>query len=197
MKTMKLAILLSACCISSLVVHGQGTFFYDQESSTIDQGGGSVAFQSLSPYGQSFTPMLSSIGFVQLQLTDKNSGKSLGGTLVVNLRSDSITGTILGSTTPLLLSDGFSGLTTFLSSTAVALTPETIYYLEPIVQSGDQWTINAGEYNYPGGMVFGNGGPAPASDVWFREGIVVPEPSSLALLLLGCGLFVSRRQFHQ
>jgi len=52
------------------------------------------------------------------------------------------------------------------------------------------------EYNYPGGTVFANGLPVGGmSDVWFREGIVVPEPGTWVLLVVGFGLLGWRKRW--
>ncbi len=49
--------------------------------------------------------------------------------------------------------------------------------------------IGAVKDYYPGGSAYFNGQPQPASDLWFREGIVVPETSGLALLLAGAAVW--------
>jgi hypothetical protein len=43
-------------------------------------------------------------------------------------------------------------------------------------------------YNYTGGTVFWNGVAAVNEDLWFREGVVVPEPAAVALGFVGAGL---------
>jgi hypothetical protein len=91
---------LSAC--------GQGTFIYDQQSATNRSGNYGTGIQELQPMGQSFTPALSSAGFVQLQFVDYLPQDGIGATVYVNLWSDAIgTGTLLGSTTPVYMPDGF------------------------------------------------------------------------------------------
>jgi len=184
--------------------YSQGSFVYDQQSSTdaSSAGGGAIIQNIASPYGQSFTPSLSSIGFIQLGLYDDRPNNSLGATVFINLREDSISGTIIGSTEPVSMPDGFgesaSGIATFYFATPVTIISGTTYYFQPVVQSGDLWGVSAGEYNYPGGMVFVNGEPASGSDYWFREGIVVPEPLPSWLVLLGGGIFLyARRTFHR
>ena len=43
-------------------------------------------------------------------------------------------------------------------------------------------------YNYTGGTAFSQGVPSPdGTDLWFREGSVVPEPSTLPLAVIGAG----------
>lgn len=181
---------LSAC--------GQGTFIYDQQSSTTEiiwpyDAGAHI--QQLSPYGQSFTPSLSAIGFARLNLNDNNPNNGLGAALCLNLRSNSINGSILAVTPLVVLTNGFTGPVNFLFSDEVPLAPSATYVFEVVLQSGsDFWNADAGEYNYPGGIVFANGTPSDGSDMWFREGIVVPEPSSVSLVLIGGGLVAWYRQ---
>lgn len=180
-----------ALVVATLVAHSQGTFIYDQQSVPNDTTGGEGApvIQANGPVGQSFTPLLPGVGFVRLFLFD-SSLNGIGATIFLNLRSDSMTGPILGSTQPVFMADGFTGRTNFLFPTEVAVSPGTTYIFELVVQSGDNWrVIDAPNFNYPGGTAFGQGLPAPPFDLWFREGIIVPEPSSLVLALAGFACF--------
>jgi PEP-CTERM motif len=185
-------------------VGAQGTFVYDQQSAvegiTAESGG---IIQSNRPIGQSFIPTLAAIDFVRFQFADGNSINGLGATVYVNLRSNSITGPIMASTDPVFMPNGFgvgnsAGYTNFFFSLSVALTPGTTYYLQPILDSGDQsWVVTAGLFPYSRGTAFFKGA-AGSFDLWFREGIVVPEPSSATLVLLGSGiLFYVRRAKKQ
>jgi len=65
-----------------------------------------------------------------------------------------------------------------------------------VSQAGiDSWKATVSEYSYRGDNVCFNGSPgALMSDMWFREGIVVPEPGAWALLLAGFGLLAWRRR---
>jgi hypothetical protein len=172
----------------------QGTFIYDQQSANETAGGGgAVAIQANEPIGQSFAPALSSVGFIRLFLSD-NAFDSVGATVYVNLRTNSITGPILSSTDPVFMPDRFSGYTNFIFVTPVAVVPGVTYFFQPVVQSGDSWSVVAyNSYNYQGGNAFEQGLSLPSIDLWFREGIVVPEPSSLSLLIGSGVLFYVRR----
>ena len=199
MKTEKL-FFIATLFASQVCAIGQG-FIFDQQSSTTSANAfAGVIMQNSYPLGQSFTPTLAGIDFVQLAFRDKNIGNGLGATVYMNVRSDSITGTILGTTAPVSMPDGFgtgpnAAVATFFFSSTVSLQPETLYYLEPIVQSGDQWVICDGEYFYFRGTEIGLGTSFPASDLWFREGtFTVPEPSALAVFLLGAGVLAWVRQ---
>ena len=186
----------TAFMLSALTACGQGTFIYDQSSATNQSFAGGYEFQQDQPFGQSFTPSLDSIGFVQMEFI---SGlPQLGGaTVYVNLRADSINGPILNSTAPVFMPSPFPyGITNFFFPTPVAITPGTTYYLQPVVQSGNnQWGVIGAPYNYQGGTLFVNGAPnSNGDDAWFREGTFIPEPSSGLLVLLGiAGLCAARR----
>lgn len=164
----------------------QGTLVFDQESSndeTYSDGGAFIQFYG--SVGQSFTPSLSTVGFVRLKLYDVNPGNSLGATLVVNLRSNAINGPILGTATPIVFGDGFAGSVNFFFASAVAVVPNTTYLFEAVVQTGDSWVARTIGDFYSNGSFYGSGFPFSAADMWFREGIVVPEPASVSLVFLG------------
>lgn len=192
MKTPSLFFLIFACATGT--ARSQGTFVYDQQSSSEEtQPIGGSRIQFYGSVGQSFTPSLSAVGFVRVKLYDIAPGNTLGATLVMNLRANAINGTIIGTATPLVLTDGFAGSANFFFSTAVQVVPNLTYFFETTVLSGDNWGIRnrsdaQGDVNYPGGMFYGGTTPFFAADLWFREGIVVPEPSSVSLLLVGGGL---------
>src|SRR6187549_2747353 len=74
----------------------QGTFIYDQQSSDERKlGEQTIGISSSQPIGQSFTPALSSVGFVRLYLADPFA-VGTGAVVAVNIRTSSITGTISG-----------------------------------------------------------------------------------------------------
>ncbi len=192
-----------ALLLFSMSGYGQSTFIFDQQSVTNDaqSAGSGGGIQSSQPVGQSFIPSFSSVRFIRPLLYDGTQNNNLGATVYVNLRSDSITGPILGSTDPVPFPDNFgrgsNGVANFFFPAAVAVTPGTTYYFQPVVQSGDAWGIGAyNNFNYPNGTLFFQGVPNPGSDLWFREGIV-PEPSSIALLSMGIGIFACLRQFRK
>ena len=171
----------------------QGTFIYDQQSANESTGGGSLAvIQENEPLGQSFTPQLSTVGFIRLFLGDGGPA-TLGATMHINLRSNSIAGPLLASTEPVYMPNGFGlDFTNFFFGIPVPLTPGTTYFFETIIDSGETWKIVGYNYGYAGGTAFFQGLPSPG-DLWFREGIIVPEPSSVFLILIGCAAFVIKR----
>ena len=97
-----------AIAFASASAFGQGTFIYDQQSADETTGGGvGGLIQSFVSIGQSFTPTLSSVGFIRLRMFDSISGNGIGATVHLNLRSGSISGSILSSTDPVFMPDGF------------------------------------------------------------------------------------------
>jgi hypothetical protein len=188
--------LFAACCAL-----GQGTLIYDQQSSTdetplpLGQGGRLPTSPGLGN-GQSFIPTLSSVGFIRLLFQDADPTDFAGATVNVNLRSGSINGPIISTTPTVQMLNTFSGPETFFFPTAVPVTAGSTYYFEPVEQSGGSggWNAAIGQYNYSGGTAFVSGSPLGPQDYWFREGILVPEPSSAALLLLGGAALISTRR---
>jgi hypothetical protein len=90
--------------------------------------------------------------------------------------------------------DGFVGAVDFLFSSPLQVIPGSTYYFQPVVQSGDSWRIiTHNAFNYPGGTAFFFGRPSQSSDLWFREGIIIPEPSSALLVLVGFGALLYAR----
>jgi hypothetical protein len=185
-----------ALAATTLAALGQGTFIYDQQSATTRAISGGAPFQVEQPFGQAFTPALSSVGFVQFEFVDGYPGDGIGATVYVNLWADSLaTGSLLGSTAPVFMPDLFYGITSFLFAVPLPVTPGTTYYLQPVVQSGDNnWVIIEGNFNYANGTWFANGQPTLDGRVlWFREGTYVPEPSSALLFALAAATLCARR----
>ncbi len=191
----KSLVLASLIALATFQALGQGTVIYDQQSSTGPVlEGVNFSLNSGQPLGQSFTPSLSTVGFISLSLS---SGTTSGGAYVdVLLHSGSITGPTIGASEAVFIPINFNGLADFIFDTSPTVTPGTQYYFQPTIQSGpDVVAVSTStSYNYPGGNSFFQGTPYPADDLWFREGIVVPEPSTWALLLLGAGVFVWLRR---
>jgi len=84
-----------------------------------------------------------------------------------------------------------AGITNFYFSTIISVIPGQTYYIQPVVLSGDDpWDVVTIGDTYSNGQLFGKTGGyfQPSTDLWFREGIVVPEPAIPALV--GMGLFL-------
>jgi len=135
---------------------------------------------------------MSRIDFIELRTGDYTAGNGRGACVYVILRSDSIKGPIIASTTPVFLEDGFGygpgvpNTVSFFFPAPVLVTSGTTYYFQVAVEANsDPWYVLGYTYRYPGGMAFSGDKPDPGLDMWFRTGIVIPEPSSLALGLFG------------
>ncbi len=179
---------------------GQGVFVYDQQSSIAEPAfvyGGVLTPDQPPGYGQSFTPSLSAVGFIRMAFRDGRPGNATGASMMMNLRSDSITGPIVGTSLVVEMPEGFVGTADFLFAPEVSVVPHVMYYFEPRIVSGDTWYFDIREevYNYPGGTWIAMGRPDVSVDCWFREGIVIPEPSTGALVLVSLAVItLSRRR---
>ena len=155
--------------------------------------------QSQAPIGQSFTPSLSAVGFIRLDLFDLNFNNGKGATVYVNVRANSITGTILGSSIPVVIPDSFGasgGFTNFVFDAAVPVVSGTVYYFDLVAQTGsDFWAVRrfVQGSDYLGGIEYIQGLPG-IDDLWFREGVIIPEPASIALLVVGAGFILMRKR---
>jgi hypothetical protein len=64
-----------------------------------------------------------------------------------------------------------------------------------VVQSGDLWEVNGlGDDFYPRGTQYLQGNSLPLDDFWFREGVIVPEPSAAAIFSLTGAAFLFLRR---
>ena len=174
---------------------GQGTFIYDQQSSDESYfGSGARGIQSNQPFGQSFTPSLTAIDFIRIHLGDSvNDG--LGAMIRINLRTNSISGAVIASTSPVSVASQFIGTADFFFAATVSLTPGTKYYFQPEVVSGGAFSASSyNNFGYAGGDAYYAGALVPGFDLWFREGIRAPEPSAASLFLASIALIVSKRR---
>jgi PEP-CTERM motif len=181
--------------ISALSAGAQGIMQFDQQSSDQNNIGEFLAdISSNQPIGQSFTPSLSAVRFVQLYLSDNILG-GVGGILSVSLLSDSVTGAVLSVAAPVSLPQNFKGIVNFFFPTDISVSPGTTYYFRPAVQSGDGFAVYTdNHFQYSGGTAIYHGTASTFEDLWFREGIIVPEPSAIALVLFGGGVFAYARR---
>lgn len=188
-------IVFSFLCIAT---RGQ-VFVYDQQSVTSDiEGFNFYYIQANEPVGQSFTPSLSSIGFVRLFVRNAAEMPS-PATMYVNLLEDSISGPVLSQSESISLPSGqiTDSPLNFFFATPVTVTPGTTYYLQPVVEDNPNVAISIATYQYAGGTAFVNGTADSANDLWFREGIIVPEPSSFWLILVGSAVWFYTRRTHK
>jgi hypothetical protein len=208
------AMLFVAMCLH---VHAQGVV--DQESATGPVSPFTADFfnmQEDATLYQSFVPTLSTIDFVSMEFTDQPGNGTNGATVAVALFSSPLSSSImLGRTTPVYMPNGFvndglygAGVETFYFPTPIVLTPGQTYYLEPMVipayggiVSDNPWDIMVLTDTYANGQLYSSEtGPIesfdPTLDLWFQEGIeAVPEPTTLALIVFSCLVFIFRRRF--
>ena len=191
-------LVVSLFLATALQLHGQGyVYTYDQQSATTPEtiNYDNFVISRLMLY-ESFVPTLSSIDFVQLELTDYPDSNTSGAKICVGIYSGSPTDpTLLGTSELVSLpanfhNDGidYSGVATFDFATPITLTPGETYYLVPVEITGDDvWSVAVTDNTYSSGGLYGFQG----TDLWFREGIeTVPEPADLALLAIGGVLMV-------
>jgi hypothetical protein len=171
---------------------GQGSFIADQQYTNTYEGGIGLQFQ---PSGQSFTPSSSSIDTVFLNLY--NGDRNIDASAYLNLRSGSITGTILGTSFIVNLPRYSVGIAEFNFPSPIPLQPGTKYYLQAALLTGgaNVIAIESGLGYVGGNSYYGSTSPSPLN-LWFQEGItIVPEPSALWLSLAGVGGLVFWRQW--
>jgi hypothetical protein len=153
----------------------------DQTNTEPPQGKLSQSLLNFFPLGQSFTPTLTSMNFVNL-LTE--GGRA---TVEVNTRMGSISGPILGTSLPTVIPFSNSpSVSSFRFSTPLKLIAGRLYVLQPLVVSGDTLIGSMDTNNYVGGNQILGGVAQTKNDLWFQEGISVPERRGW--LLLGMGL---------
>ncbi len=152
--------------------------------------------------GQTFTPSLSSLDWVEVKLS---SGQL--DTYQVGIRSNDLNGPILGASNVVSvpIADGNYVLHMDFSA-PVALTPGNQYAIEviPVSLNDTGYSVRLSLSDlYPSGIYYTSPTSSIATDdMWFREGVYVPEPSTFAMAItlllalavaicsrrLGCGL---------
>ncbi len=177
---MKLTLYYSIFISGALFARGQSTIAWDQQATNFVDG--FVNFTN-QPMGQPFTPSQSSVDVAALFI---GTFPGAFGNVEVNIRSGSITGTIIGTSQSQAITD--AGIYDFLFSQPISLNPGTTYYLQPFAVDGDG--IGADLINAPGftGSAIIGGVSHNNFNYWFQEGNVVPEPPSAALFLSGASI---------
>ena len=190
---MRISVLVVSLVTTEVV--GQ-SLLVDQASGTTSDALGQYSQIPDNQIAQSFTPSFSAVGFVQLGVVVPAYPGNDQVTFAVNLRSGAYNGPIISSTDPVILVNHFGQFGTFYFPANIPVTPGQLYFFEPILQSTGSLDIgDKSPSSYAGGDEWNNGVPSGGvADYWFREGIVVPEPSIIALLGVGAGWVLIRRK---
>jgi hypothetical protein len=209
-----MAMCIAVALIGAIVGSARGDII-DQSYVPVTGQEFNTSFSGNLPMGQEFTPTLNAVQFVKLYLQDAGSDIGPGTSFEVNIRSGTITGTILGTSSVVAVPDNLNlgignlanfTVTRFDFTTPVALTPGQVYVIDivqlpPIVVGNSNFEAAGGPLNsstYPGGRAIVNGAAMPNFDFAFQEGIptAVPEPASIVLCgigLAGLGVRAKRR----
>ncbi len=175
----KFAILLCIATPFTIANDMVDGYIWDQ-SNYLLKPGSRRNVENYSPMGQEFTPDSTILEIVQLHMHNYDTSPTH---LSVNILADSITGTLVGSSSLTILPADFDGTATFLFY-PVPLEPQHLYVFEIVLISG-----SAGVYGpssgspYPGGRTILSGVPYENIDLWFREGLL--EGSALERLTWG------------
>ncbi|HEY6945734.1 MAG TPA: hypothetical protein VI431_11395 [Candidatus Acidoferrum sp.] len=144
---------------------------FDQTNTGLPLGTLSQNASNFSPLGQSFTPTLTSLNFVNLLLLTDNGG----ATVEVNIRLGSISGPILGTSQPTVIPFSIApSVSSFRFSTPVTLIAGDLYVIEPFVVCGHTLIGSTQTNNYAGGNQILRGIAQTNNDLWFQEGISEP-----------------------
>lgn len=144
---------------------GHGTV--DQQYAPAFAGAGWNWVGLHNPIGQSFTPTLPTLVAVDVGI-ENTAG--VARTLIVSIRSGSLTGAILGTET-VSVSPGGPSWVHIDFSPVVSLVPATLYYLrlvDPLASAGIRWYITIPGGTYPGGNSITSGTNQPGGDYFFR-----------------------------
>lgn len=185
---MKLKLIIPIFLSSALLVHGQGTFLWDQQSTGFLDGSAPIIDQ---PLGQAFTPTQSSMDVAAFNLSNVSTSPA---EVEMNILSGSITGTVLGTSMPVTIPGATFGSYDFFFAAPIDLTPGMQYYLQPVTVSGSGIDANTVNVPVPTGGAIYNGVLHNGFDFWYQEGIVVPEPSLSALFVVASGIVFLRRR---
>jgi hypothetical protein len=196
-----------------LVLPKHGTAFCQEalEPVIIDQSGEfpiidfplfrpSYSIPFFSPTGQEFVPQLTSLNFVDFYTTSFARPLETGS-LAVTIHSISINGPVAGRSLDVSLPIGFDGVTRFRFPAPVSLTPGERYVAEITAPASPNWHVvySRGEDTYAKGSLIVKGLPGfeyITGDLWFREGLIVPEPSTMSLVVASAILVLAFQRRH-
>jgi hypothetical protein len=147
--------------------------FVDQQNLPSISAGWSATY--LGPIGQEFVPQYSALESIELMLANTDTSSPFPADVELSIREDSILGTVIGTSDPLSLPFGTSGVAHFEFRSTVRLTPGRTYVIEIVTFPGGGNVGVSGGWSggYPQGRLIVAGEPIPltdGSDLWFREG---------------------------
>lgn len=139
-------------------------------------------FADSTRFSQSFTPSLPSVNAFDVILAAP--GGAVTGLQLDLFQGKGVGGTLLAASQTLTLPAG-SGptLVEFKLSTPVTLQPGTIYTFS-FGSFGTTFSARYGSDTYAGGQMFDAQFSYPTRDLYFQEGLGVPEPTVSALVIL-------------
>jgi hypothetical protein len=184
--------LLAAVLFLGLRLYSTGQeFMADQANGSINDPPVVSGLPLPGSIAQSFTPLLPSIDFIQVDIV---VGATDPQTFYFNLRAGDPNSPIFASTVPVVLSNRSNKKEIFYFANSVLLIPGDIYFFEPVVPSSGRMSIGyLSPSAYGRGDLWSNGVKDPDADLWFREGVIVPEPSAAILVGLGALILLFAR----
>ena len=179
----KLATLFVVLCFSLVTVGGaSAALVVDQEQSLVGSGWLNMGYAA--PLGQEFVPDVSNLAAVELHISVR--GSNVGPSVSLNVREDTIDGTIVGTGS---IEESASGWNLIELDSYAWLTAGSTYVLEFISSSPNG--VATYRNNYADGAYIFQGKPKTSGyDIPFRtyydDTATVPVPA--AVWLLGSGL---------
>ena len=167
---MRVAITVVACSLLLALAATAPGQDYVVDQSCVGDPSTSNDLLGFAPMGQQFVPGFDRVDVIELVIRQYDSQANIP-TLAVHVRSDSMTGPILGTTEPVTPPSGHSGPLMFEFAESVPLIPGNLYVMELVpLQWGYGWYLTHTHADYPHGHSFIWGNPSPNMDLWFREG---------------------------
>jgi hypothetical protein len=178
-----LALLLGCLATAPASVFAAPINVPDQQQ-TSDNGQNALA----GPRWQTFVPGLTGLDVVELKLSGSGIVDGVQEVLQVQIHDGAPTGAVLGSSLQVVLPDAFvMSVVHFDFPSVVSLTPGNSYAIQlaPVSPTSTSRSVRLSVLSdlYPSGQYY-TSPEAPSSgsgDMWFRTGLHVPEPSTLAL----------------
>ena len=178
-------LVVAVLVVRASIAQANSILTVDQSNETAALGGYVITGGGF--VGQGFTPTLTGLDAVELIL---NKQTSSDGSVLVQIRDNDITGTILGTSQSKLITGGSGygssyGIVHFDFPSTVALSPGRLHVIEVASVAGGNlgvFVTNWGTNPYSGGTAYHRGVSQPGEDLWFREGLT---PKTTHLLVVG------------